>query len=336
QPAAMAVSKMLDVLPAELLSAVLDHTSHGDKLNTNLVCHRVKSVICSTKTLKKRPDRIVISTKQPLAPGHQLGRLRLGPLEKGKKKIVVRLKKSVSDDCSKATVTDTFEADELEDVLPSTSRLPKLEEILTQCVHGTSLSLSSLTINRHLLHLLSFSTADLHRVTAVEFTSCVFADEENLLEDLCVFLSNTSAVSLSMEFCRDEGNTKTVCDKLFASLPCLQRIHLQQKATGITDALVDSWISTTVPVHISLRNTDTALSVSAIVKLIECTIRRRNSLKSLWHFGEVHSVNKDHLATLLLLSYPGLTINQNVLSEGEREFKMFHPQFELVFNTKVC
>ncbi|GMS78981.1 hypothetical protein PENTCL1PPCAC_1156, partial [Pristionchus entomophagus] len=335
--------QMLDVLPSELLTSILGHTTKQDKLSTSMVCRRVQSVICSTRSLKKRPDEIVISSRLVHPVTYQLGRLRMGKekMERGKRRLVVTLKRNQRDEKRRETVIDTMEADEIDDSLPSTSsNLSQLEDILAQCIHGHTLLLSAVPINIALLDLLSSSSTELNRVSIVNLELCVFADEEGLLESLRSFLSKTSVRLLILEFCREEGEKKIICDELFDGLTHLQSISLQERlpgANGISKDLVENWLSSaSAPYRIDFPNVESSISLESVMRLIEFAARTPRPFKTVWNLGTIRNTDKGALASLLLLAEPELSIAIHIDMVGQRHIKITHPFLDVVFTTIGC
>ncbi|GMR56487.1 hypothetical protein PMAYCL1PPCAC_26682 [Pristionchus mayeri] len=330
--------QMLDKIAPELLTSILGNTTTTDKLNTSLVCRRVQSVICSTRSLKKRPDEIKISMKAVHPVPYQIGRLRVGKpkLEKGKGKVIVTLSRN-QDTRGRQKTIDTLEADEVNDSVPSTStEFPVLEEILSQCIHGRTLTLRGITINIALLDLLSSSSTELYRVTVINLELCVFADEEKLTESLHTFFSKTSVQFLTLEFCREEGIKRIICDELFCGLHHLQRLDLQERIPGtnaITENLVESWVATSAPYIINFRNVKTAISVESIIKLVEYTVRSPRIFKTVWNIGAIDRCDKREFASLFILAHPDLSIKQDIDNIGQRHIQIMHPFLEISFTT---
>ncbi|GMS78983.1 hypothetical protein PENTCL1PPCAC_1158, partial [Pristionchus entomophagus] len=334
-------SQMLDVLPSELLTSILGHTTKQDKLSTSMVCRRVQFVICSTRSLKKRPDEIIISSRLVHPVTYQLGRLRMGKekMERGKRRLVVTLKRNQRE--RRETVIDTMEADEIDDSLPSTSnKLSELEDILAQCIHGHILRLSAVLINIALLDLLSSSSTELNRVSIVNLELCVFADEEGLLQSLRSFLSKTSVRYLILEFCREEGEKRIICDELFDGLTHLQSISLQERlpgANGISKDLVENWLSSaSAPYRIDFPNVESAISLESVMRLIEFAARTPRPFKTVWNLGTIRNTDKGALASLLLLAEPELSIAIHIDMVGQRQIKITHPFLDVVFTTIGC
>ncbi|KAF8387294.1 hypothetical protein PRIPAC_76436 [Pristionchus pacificus] len=298
---------MLDVLPPELLTSIVDHTATNDQLNTSLI--RFDHSEQRAQKVKRR--LLVTLSRRKDAKGNE-------------------------------TVMDTMTGDDVDDdSLPSTSSdgLPKLKEIMTTCIHGSSLILHSLPITSALLSALSSSSTEIRKVTTVTFDLCVFADQEGIVENIRAFLFKTSVQSLTFEFCREEGERRIICDELFADLPHLQRLYIQERMpgkNGITKQTVDRWIATTVPYMVDFRNMESNIDAESVRKIIEFTLGTPRRYKTVWNLGTIRPASNRELTPLMLSSHRELIAQTHIDTVGQRHFKISHPTLEMVFAMKAC
>ncbi|CAD6195900.1 unnamed protein product [Caenorhabditis auriculariae] len=289
-------------LPDDVLIKILKSTPTNDVIKMKRLSRRINDVVERHTIARPEVQEFCVESRvryENATPGRFQPRERQG---RPKQHTVLTMRRR------KATKRiESF--DDAEQGCSKTNDFVKNE--LRKVSIGERISLDGIVIDEEFYKTLTSKWNDLSKVMSFALSMCTVTIDAGLFIDL---VSRMNLQTLIIEFC--VFDSQIVCDKLFLSLPKLDKLTIQPRGNAyfpeLTNRTLSSWIErNAVPKSLSLYNCGTNITVDELKAMLMNERCRTEKRKVDWDLGKVLEMGHTEAALLSLVFAEGVKMSSS-------------------------